>query len=112
MDMETGQANANQAGGEREVRQRHSGDWHCSAVWHKFRVCGPAEWLDIRPDIIEQSIRNIDPRRVCREKIEPIRFVASVDKNTEAEVKLGYVEKKGKIAAVVTWSQDGKINRE
>jgi hypothetical protein len=109
MAMSMGQA-PNTTGGEREVERKRSVDWRCGIAWRKFRLCGPAEWLDTRPGIIEQSIRNIDPRRVCREKIEPIRFVVSVDKNAETEVKLGYVEKRGRVAAVVTWSQDGKIN--
>jgi hypothetical protein len=72
-------------------------------------VCGPAVWFN-NPVILEAIIRNIDPRGACKAKVKPIRFVASVDNGTEAEVKLGYVSKKRRIAVVVTWSQGGRIN--
>jgi hypothetical protein len=108
MGMETGQA-PNTQSGEREVGQRRSVNWHCRAVWHKFRVCGPAVWVE-DPDRLELIISNINPRGVCKAKIEPIRFVASVGNDTEAEVKLGYVRKKKRVVVVVTWSRDGKIH--
>jgi hypothetical protein len=109
MGMATEQApNTNQGKVERK-RSAKRGHWHCKVVWHKFRVCGPTEWFN-DPDVIEAGIRNINPRRVCREKVEPIRFVANVGNDAEAEVKLGYVEKKRRVAVVVTWGQDGRIN--